>query len=177
MAQREPPNMMMSFLDLLLSALGGVALLMMLFAAIQTQNAQAARRLTSQIVSVELLASASSPLDRLVLGEEIGLLVSTEEGFRSVQPETAATPPSKLIVRWEDPRRRRYRFVVQSDPDVVPMLTLWLRQHHAERVDPFLAALREGVSLQVGWTGMDGEPRRVELHAAGGYLARVEMAR
>ncbi len=175
MAAREGPNMMMSFLDLLLSALGGVALLMMLFAAIQTQNAEAARRLESEIVSVELLTPAGSALDALVIGEEIGLAVETADGFASAFGEPPALPPSPLVVRWEEARRRRYRFVLQSAPESEPVLRLWLRAHDPERAAAFVAAARDGLRLEVAWTGMEDEPRQVALDAPGSFYTTVEI--
>lgn len=125
MATREVPSMMMSFLDLLLSALGGVALLVVIFAAIQSNNATAAGKLPKgEFLRLEVF---DDPTPEYRIGKEIGVLLKNTKGEVRHIFEDPGSVGSNFVVRWPAEPRTSYAAKVQTDPSEEITVGLWLR--------------------------------------------------
>jgi hypothetical protein len=162
--------MMMSFLDLLLSALGGVALLVMIFASIQTKNAKAADSLDGRHVLVRVPDGSG-----LFVGREIGVYVKTDAEGPLHLFDTGA---SGLRANWPETPRRDYAFSVFSRPGAPVRIGVWLRMPGPDAVDvnAYLGAIGSGVPVSVSWLeDRDEDPQPKRLDAASHFLAEVEL--
>lgn len=98
MARPDAPSLTMSFLDLLLSALGGVALLMTLFAAMQTiQSADDAKAPPDTLV---FQVEQSVPGRSCRAGQEVGIGVFDGTHLVPYGVDSDAPGPVGVSVKW-----------------------------------------------------------------------------
>ena len=99
MAGRAPPDFGPSFLDLLCSGMGGVALLVVLFAAMQTLQERRATRLTARVLIVEISGGPAS----FRMGREVSVSIAHPTEGSSALHEPPASSDSKFRVTWPEP--------------------------------------------------------------------------
>jgi hypothetical protein len=174
--KREPINLSMSFLDLLCSGLGGVAMIVILFAAVQRNNHNAANLASQSVnVSVELLGPAKD----FEFGREIGLYVKCGPK-RSDYGEGPLFNEPGLRVAWGSRRHKgKYNFTLRSDPNQPLEIGIWVRQADPQSQTKFINVLITGkadLRLKVQGTHIAGS-ESVTLAAANGFFNNSAFVR
>ncbi|WP_442510533.1 hypothetical protein SH528x_002158 [Novipirellula sp. SH528] len=126
--QRTLPNFSASLLDLLCSALGGVALMVFLFAAMR-RNAEADAGMELQRrLQIEIL----KPYDFLRVGDSVSLQVRDAEGFEVLLPHNvdleANDGSGKLILRRPKSSSSKFLIEIRSRENIELALDVWLRR-------------------------------------------------
>lgn len=183
MPRDDGPNLSMSFLDLLLSALGGVALLVLLFAASRGSRAREEQRTPPKHIVVSL--SSDSPADVLI-GREIGLYVAHSGDIVYLRPGEEVAE-ARLSVTWPTaPRRMAYTVRVKTKgEDEAVTLCAWVKQATGENpahwpaqlagVSPMLSG-KLPVSVHARWSDAgEGEALVLALDRSNGFVNRGSL--
>jgi hypothetical protein len=181
-ARRTAPNFLLSFLDLLCSALGGVALLVFLFAAIRKNAEHAAPPLVNGLLLIEVV----DPKPMFSIGREIGLAIRDTRGNLAVLDEPDEPPatksavkklPLRLNVHYRDTPSPRYRLQVQATPGEPLTMVVWLRGFDPAtltdptRADAYAAVMQAGIPFKATWVGHDEPACEGRLAPANGFVA------
>lgn len=156
------PGFESSFLDLLCSALGGIALLVFLFAAIRKNAETDAGVNISRRLQVQILA----PYDFLKVGKDISLRVRDADGYEIALPHSGNLESSvingKLGLRRPKSSSSKFLLEIKSRKDVPLEIDVWLRVIDAQHMsgsnqDAYQALLGGAANLRFELTWVSSQ--------------------
>lgn len=164
-----------SFLDLLLSALGGVALLVVLFAAIQTIDVQKTSVIPARLLVIEVEGHATDA-DLLLLGAELSCLIESGTG-ESVRLFEETGTSGDLKVSWGSTTPRpALRMHVYSSPSEALVMRFWLasldRFGGPPRMPPDVP---DTIRIKVFWAKQQDQSLSAELKRTEGWYVEIDL--
>lgn len=168
-----------SFLDLLLSALGGVALLMVLFAAIQSNNAQSNAVLPKGVLVFKINPGVHT---EIWMNREIGIAIEDEEG-NCVSTFSDESSLAELKVTWPSSPQRTLNVLVESEPSNELTVSLWLRSLAPQKEQTDLTYVKQikqlrnaSIKVDVYWLHQPTNITEISLGMTNGFFEKKPLA-
>lgn len=181
MAAGQSVNLKTSFIDVLLGALGAVAMLVVLFSALQNLNAARSIPVPGRLLILEIEGTH----DALSFGDTLGIAIEDPDGNRCVlaaeqrcqQPAGSTSTGSTLVVDWPRSAHRANRpfmSIVGTKASGNLRIIVWLR-HLAPEVDlaPFRGS--RSVTVRARWHSEEDQVRKLSLRARDGFFGSLTL--